>query len=61
MDNRTISLNSEILLEKNQLFLKKGTTYFFRISAYNKFYHFQTGKDQISALSDPVEVYFLSE
>lgn len=61
VDNRTISLNSEILLEKNQLFLKKGTTYFFRISAYNKFYHFQTGKDQISALSDPVEVYFLSE
>ncbi|ULH29008.1 LamG-like jellyroll fold domain-containing protein [Leptospira weilii] len=61
VDNRIISLNSEILLEKNQLFLKKGTTYFFRISAYNKFYHFQTGKDQISALSDPVEVYFLSE
>ncbi len=61
VDNRTISLNSEILLEKNQLFLKKGTTYFFRISAYNKFYHSQTGKDQISALSDPVEVYFLSE
>ncbi|WP_061224480.1 LamG-like jellyroll fold domain-containing protein [Leptospira weilii] len=61
VDNKIISLNSEILLEKNQLFLKKGTTYFFRISAYNKFYHFQTGKDQISALSDPVEVYFLSE
>ncbi|EQA82439.1 hypothetical protein [Leptospira alstonii] len=61
IDNRIISLNSENLLEKNQLFLKKGTTYFFRISAYNKFYHFQTGKDQVSALSDPVEVYFLSE
>ncbi|WP_420890541.1 glucanase [Leptospira noguchii] len=61
IDNRIISLNSEILLEKNQLFLKKGTTYFFRISAYNKFYHFQNGKDQVSALSDPVEVYFLSE
>lgn len=61
VDNRTVSLNSEILLEKNQLFLKKGTTYFFRISAYNKFYHFQTGKDQVSPLSDPVEVYFLSE
>ncbi|EMG22252.1 hypothetical protein LEP1GSC083_3548 [Leptospira interrogans serovar Pyrogenes str. L0374] len=54
-------MNSEILLEKNQLFLKKGTTYFFRISAYNKFYHFQNGKDQVSTLSDPVEVYFLSE
>ncbi len=61
IDNRIISLNSEILLEKNQLFLKKGTTYFFRISAYNKFYHFQNGKDQVSTLSDPVEVYFLSE
>ncbi|XDD50029.1 glucanase [Leptospira sp. WS92.C1] len=61
VDNRIISLNSEILLEKNQLFFKKGTTYFFRISAYNKFYHSQTGKDQISSLSDPVEVYFLSE
>ncbi|MDI7163859.1 glucanase [Leptospira santarosai] len=61
VDNRIISLNSEVLLEKNQLFLRKGTAYFFRISAYNKFYHFQTGKDQISALSDPVEVYFLSE
>ncbi|WP_423789965.1 glucanase [Leptospira kmetyi] len=61
VDNRIISLFSEILLEKNQLFLKKGTTYFFRISAYNKFYHFQTGKDQVSGLSDPVEVYFLSE
>lgn len=61
IDNRIISLNSEILLEKNQLFLKKGITYFFRISAYNKFYHFQNGKDQVSTLSDPVEVYFLSE
>ncbi|MBM9500821.1 glucanase [Leptospira sp. 201903071] len=61
VDNRIISLNAEILLEKNQLFLKKGTTYYFRISAYNKAYHFQTGKDQVSPLSDPVEVYFLSE
>ncbi|MDV6236170.1 LamG-like jellyroll fold domain-containing protein [Leptospira ellisii] len=61
VDNRIISLNSEILLEKNQLFLKKGTAYYFRIGAYNRFYHFQTGKDQMSPLSDAVEVYFLSE
>ncbi|TGK07370.1 hypothetical protein EHO59_04505 [Leptospira semungkisensis] len=47
--------------DKKLLFLQKGLTFYFKIAAYNSAYDPFTGIDQLSPLSDPVEVYFLSE
>ncbi|TGL63261.1 hypothetical protein [Leptospira sarikeiensis] len=47
--------------DKKLLFFQKGLTYYFKIAAYNSFYDPESGLDQLSPLSDPVEVYFLSE
>ncbi|TGK11927.1 hypothetical protein EHO60_06475 [Leptospira fletcheri] len=47
--------------DKKLLFLQKGLTFYFKIAAYNSLYDPADGADQISPLSDPVEVYFLSE
>ncbi|PJZ71265.1 hypothetical protein CH373_01805 [Leptospira perolatii] len=78
VDNRIISLNSEVKLEpsskkknsrkyvtdpydRRQLFLRKGLTFYFKVSAYNSSYDPEIASDQVSPLSEPVEVYFLSE
>ncbi len=47
--------------DKKLLFLQKGLTFYFKIAAYNSYYEPETSGDQLSPLSDPVEVYFLSE
>ncbi|EQA35068.1 hypothetical protein LEP1GSC047_1176 [Leptospira inadai serovar Lyme str. 10] len=47
--------------DKKLLFLQKGLTFYFKVGAYNSFYDPVTGFDQISPLSEAVEVYFLSE
>ncbi|EPG65353.1 hypothetical protein [Leptospira wolffii] len=47
--------------DKRLLFLQKGLTFYFKIAAFNSYYDPETGSDQLSPLSDPAEVYFLSE
>lgn len=44
--------------EKNGLGFHSGMTYFFRISAYNKFFDEWRGRDQRSGLTEPVSATF---
>ncbi|TGL34602.1 hypothetical protein EHQ52_08880 [Leptospira koniambonensis] len=47
--------------DKKLLFFQKGLTYYFKVAAYNSVFDPENGPDQLSPLSDSVEVYFLSE
>jgi hypothetical protein len=56
INNSVVNYNSEKLKDKNLLTLQRGITYYFKVSAYNKFYDFgnKTGLDQKSKPSKPV-------
>jgi hypothetical protein len=56
IDNSTISYNAESRKEKNLLSFQRGITYYFKVSAYNKFYNYKErkGLDQKSKPSKSV-------
>ena len=63
LDNEILlkNVNKQKNLGHNILLLKKGGTYYFKISVYNKYYDETERKDQISKQSPAVSVTFLSE
>ncbi|MCP5500737.1 MAG: hypothetical protein H7A25_12590 [Leptospiraceae bacterium] len=62
IDNDTIYRNAELQADRNLLTFKRGISYYFKVSSYNRFFNFQRklGQDQKSKPSKPVIYTFPS-